>query len=63
MKLFQDVVTSVVMKDDDLERIYDVLEVTKGRVIRILTSVFPRYFAVITREEMETGFSEMKRFM
>ena len=23
-------VTSVVMKDDDLERIYDVLEVTKG---------------------------------
>ena len=51
------------MKDDDLERIYDVLEVTKGRVIRILTSVFPRYFAVITREEMETGFSEMKRFM
>ena len=51
------------MKDDDLERIYDVLEVTKGRVIRILTSVFPRYFAVITREEMETRFSEMKRFM
>ena len=42
-------VTSVVMKDDDLERIYDVLEVTKGRVIRILTSVFPRYFAIITR--------------
>ena len=39
----------MVMKDDDLERIYDVLEVTKGRVIRILTSVFPRYFAIITR--------------
>ena len=41
------------MKDDDLERIYDVLEVTKGRVIRILTSVFPRYFAMITRVREE----------
>ena len=26
-------VTSVVMKDDDLERIYDVLEVSTGRVM------------------------------
>ena len=53
-EIYQDVVTSVVTKnDDDLERIYDVLEVSKGRVIRILTSVFPRYFAVITRVREE----------
>ena len=53
-EIYQDVVTSVVTKkDEDLERIYDVLEVTKGRVIRILTSVFPRYFAVITRVREE----------
>ena len=50
---FQDVVTSVVMKDTDLERIYDVLEVTKGRIIRILTSKFPKYFAVLTRVREE----------
>ena len=41
------------MKDDDLERIYDVLEVSTGRVIRILTSVFPKYFAIITRVREE----------
>ena len=52
-EIYQDVVTSVVMKDDDLERIYDVLEVSTGRVIRILTSVFPKYFAIITRVREE----------
>jgi len=52
-EIYQDVVTSVVMKDSDLERIYDVLEVTKGRIIRILTSKFPKYFAVLTRVREE----------
>eukprot|EP00092_Neocalanus_flemingeri_P032913 GFUD01035795.1.p1 GENE.GFUD01035795.1~~GFUD01035795.1.p1 ORF type:complete len:2735 (+),score=766.32 GFUD01035795.1:100-8304(+) len=52
-EIYQDVVTSVVMKDSDLERIYDVLEVTKGRVIRILTSKFPKYFSVLTRVREE----------
>jgi len=52
-EIYQDVVTSVVMKDSNLERIYDVLEVTKGRIIRILTSKFPKYFAVLTRVREE----------
>ena len=55
--------TSVKVEDHPLERIYDVLEVgseqkvilnvfsqvSPGRIIRILTSVFPKYFAIISR--------------
>jgi len=48
-EIYQDVVTSVKIQDSALERIYDVLEVSPGRIIRILTSVFPKYFAIITR--------------
>jgi len=48
-EIYQDVVTSVKVEDHPLERIYDVLEVSPGRIIRILTSVFPKYFAIISR--------------
>ena len=55
--------TSVKVEDHPLERIYDVLEVgseqkvilnvysqvSPGRIIRILTSIFPKYFAIISR--------------
>merc|ERR1719400_1367150 len=48
-EIYQDVVTSVKVEDHPLERIYDVLEVSPGRIIRILTSIFPKYFAIISR--------------
>jgi len=52
---FQDVVSSVVSSESagDLERVYDVLEVKRGRVVRVLTCLFPKYFAIITRVRQE----------
>ncbi len=37
----------------DLERVYDVLEVKRGRVVRVLTCLFPKYFAIVTRVRQE----------
>ena len=37
----------------DLERVYDVLEVKRGRVVRVLTCLFPKYFAILTRVRQE----------
>ena len=51
----QDIVSSVVSSESagDLERVYDVLEVKRGRVVRILTCLFPKYFAIVTRVRQE----------
>jgi len=55
-EIYQDVVHSVVIsEDEELERIYDVLEISSGRVIRILTSKFPKYFAIISRVREEVS--------
>jgi hypothetical protein len=46
----------------DLERVYDVLEVKRGRVVRVLTCLFPKYFAIITRIRQEVRSMDQAGF-
>jgi hypothetical protein len=57
-------VSSVVSSESpgDLERVYDVLEVKRGRVVRVLTCLFPKYFAVVTRVRQEVRSMDQGSF-
>jgi hypothetical protein len=56
-------VSSVILEDAHLERIYEALEVKRGRVVRVLTSIFPKYFAIVTRIREEVFFSIIKNIL